>query len=179
MEHAMKQHFTFSALIVAACLVGSVVPVPAAGPQPLRPLAEMICEQGAPFPTSKLFELFGLEVPFLILTEGWEMVAAPAIQCHNFRPAKAEPFFLVLGHHDEKGTATFFETSLQGDLIQASRGFAKGSGDSTFVAIDPTDEVVAEFEAAKLFWLTTCNDLAINGSASMSERPICWPDMLD
>ena len=158
----MKQHLTFSAFIVAACLVGSLVPVSTAEREPLQPLAEMMCEQGTPFPTSKVFELFALEVPFLILTEGPEMVAAPAIQCRNFRPAKTAPFFLVLGHRDEKGTATFFETSLHGNLIQASRSFAEGTGDSTFVAIDPTDEVAAEFEAAKAFWLTTCNYLAIN-----------------
>jgi hypothetical protein len=162
MKFTMKQHFTLSALIVAACLVGSLVPAPAAKREPLQLLAETICEQGTPFPTSKLFELFELEIPFLIMTEGPEMLTAPAIQCRNFRPAEAESFFLVLGHRNEKGTATFFVTSLSGELIQAARGQAISSGEQIFVAIDPADEVVTEFEAAKTFWLTTCSSQAFD-----------------
>jgi hypothetical protein len=162
MEFTMKQHFTLSALFVAACLVGSLVSVPAAEQRPLQPLAETVCEEGTPFPTSKLFELFELEVPFLILTEGPEMLAAPAIQCRNFRPAEAKSFFLVLGHRSKQGRATFFVTSLNGDLVQASRAFIDNSGDSTFMTVVPTEEILAEFEAAKTFWLTTCNSQAFD-----------------
>jgi hypothetical protein len=162
MEFTMKQNFTLNALIIATCLVGSLVPTLATERAPLQPMAESICEQGTPFPTSKLFELFELKIPFLILTEGPEMLAAPAIQCHNFHPAETESFFLVLGHRNENGTATFYVTSLSGELIQAARGQTVSSGEPTFTTIDSTDEVVAEFNAAKTFWLTTCSDLEIN-----------------
>ena len=158
----MKQHFTISALIAAACLVGSLVSVPAAQQEPLQPLAETICDLGTPFPTSRVFELFELEVPFLILTDGPEMLAAPAIQCHNFRPAKAEPFYLVIGHRSEQGRATFYVSALNGDLVQASRAFIENSGDSTFVTVVPTKEILAEFEAAKTFWRTLCNSQAFD-----------------
>lgn len=158
----MKQKFALSALFVAAGLMGSLFLATAAERKPLQPLAEMICEQGMPFPSSELFELFELEIPFLMLMEGPDMMAMPASQCRNFRPAENEPFFLVLGHRGAKGTATFFVTSLRGEIIQTARGQTATSGDSTFVAVDVTDEIRAEFEAAKSFWLTTCGDLAVN-----------------
>lgn len=156
----MKRYLAFGTLIVAACLIGSPTQPLAAEQAPLQPLAEIICSQGAPFPASKLFELFELQVPFLILTDGAEMLAASAIQCSDFRPAEGEPFYLVLGHRSKQGTATFFVTSLQGDLIQASRGTSKPPGELKFATIVPTKDVVAEFEAAKAYWLTSCDGLA-------------------
>src|SRR4029077_3152669 len=105
---------------ITACLMGSRVPAPAEERASLQSVAETICELGAPFPTSKLFELFELEVPFLILTEGPELLAAAASPCSNFRPDNTKSFYLVLGHRNKKGMATFFVTSLDGDLIQAS-----------------------------------------------------------
>lgn len=150
----MKRYFRFGAFIIVALIVGLAGPSLNADQKSLQSLAETICAEGHPFPTSKLFELFELEVPFLILTDGPEMMAAPAPQCRNFQPAENEAFFLVLGHRSAKGTATFFVTSARGELIQAARGIAVSSGDQKFVDVDPTNEIRADFEAAKIFWLT-------------------------
>ena len=150
----MKRHLQFGVFIVAALIIGLPGPSLNADQKPLQSLAETICAEGQPFPTSKLFELFELEIPFLILTDGPEMMAAPASQCRNYQPAENEAFFLVLGHRSVKGTATFFVTSARGELMHAARGIAASSGDLNFVDVDPTNEIRADFEAAKIFWLT-------------------------
>lgn len=151
----MKRHFRFGILIVATLVFGSArLPLNAqVEPLSLQSLAETICGEGQPFPTSELFNLFELEVPFLMLTDGPEMMATPAPQCQNFRPVEIEQFYLVLGHRSAKGTATFYVTSLRGELIEAARGFKSNTGDTNFVGVEPTNEIRADFEAAKAFWL--------------------------
>lgn len=149
----MKRYFQIGVFIIVALIVGFSGRPLNADQEPLQSLADTICAEGYPFPTSKLFELFELEIPFLISTDGAEMMAAPAQQCQNFHPASYEAFFMVLGHRSAKGTATFFVTSPRGELIQAARGAVVSTGDLNFVNAEPTSEMKAEFEAAKTFWL--------------------------
>jgi hypothetical protein len=92
----MKLRSSFCALITAALFVGSTRLAVNAEHEllPLQSLAVRICGEGHPFPTSRLFDYFELDVPFLILTVGSEMTAAPVSQCRNFRTVEIESFYL-------------------------------------------------------------------------------------
>ena len=155
-EFSTKPHFAFYALFIAAFLAAS--PDRSALAEKTRsfqPLAETICEIGTPIPTSKLFDLFDLfelEVPFLTITDSSEMLAVQATQCLNFRPDNFEGFFMVLGHR-LNGSATFFVTSIRGELVQAARGQTTDSGEVRFIKIELNDEIRCDFETAKAFWL--------------------------
>ena len=149
----MKPHFAFYALFIAAFLAAS--PNRSALAEKTRsfqPLAESICEIGTSAPTSKLFDLFELEVPFLTITDGPEMLAVQAIQCLTCRPDNVEGFVIVLGHRVH-GPATFFVTSIRGELIQAARRQTTDSGEVRFVKVELNDEIRCDFETAKAFWL--------------------------
>jgi hypothetical protein len=152
-EFQMKSHFAFYALFIAALLTGSADrSAVAEKTRSLQPLAETICEIGTPIPTSKLFDLFELEVPFLITTDGPAMLAVQATQCPNYRPANIEDIVLVLGYR-VNGTATFFVTTIRGELLQAARGQTTESGEIRFVRVERNYEILADFETAKAFWL--------------------------
>ncbi len=149
----MKPYFVFYALLVVAFLALSPNrSALAEKKRSFQPLAETICETGTPVPTSKLFDLFELKVPFLTITDGSEMLAVQAIQCVTCRPDNIEGFFMVLGHR-MNGPATFFVTSIRGELVQAAREQTTDSGETRFVNVELNDEIHCDFETAKAFWL--------------------------
>jgi|SRR5476651_979081 hypothetical protein len=149
----MNPHFAFYTLFTAAFLAGSPdSSALAEKARSFRPLTDAVCESGTPVPTSKLFNLIKLEVPFLTIKDGPEMLAVQAIQCLNPRPDNIEGSFIVLGHR-ANDTTTFFVASIRGELFQAARGQTIDSGEVLFVKVELNDEIRCDFETAKAFWL--------------------------
>ena len=158
-----KRHFLLC-LVAAVGTGGVFIAAPAADDAPLRPVAELICSHGKRFPTSDLFEMLELDIPFLMIADGSEMLAAPASQC-QFLESIAVPrsFILVIGHRNEVGAASFYITSMRGELIEVARGFTEKSGQTIFLTVTATELMKLEFEATKAYWLSVSTAQSKNG----------------
>ena len=125
--------------------------------RPLLGLAEAICEQGIRSDSTKLFELFQLKGPLVFMSEGAEMLAAQLEPCGHLGQAEPKSVYLVMGHRLEPGVAVFFLTNMRGELIRAAFGVAESDSGPVYIAVDLTDEIRTDFQAAKTFWMTRCD----------------------
>jgi hypothetical protein len=140
------------AAFVAALMVCLPVTARSDERRPLLKLAETVCMHGERVEDSKIFAQFKLRGPFLFVSSGPNMLAMPALSCHNLRQAEVGSVLLVIGHRAKPGVAVFFLTSLAGNLIESARGFSVTGEEPVFLSV-PIDEVRDEFERAKRFWL--------------------------
>jgi hypothetical protein len=128
---------------------------------PLSDLIEVICEQGETAQSPALAKQFGFVAQLRIVKEKTlsRTLFVPASQCGGNDHAEKGLYFIAIGYAlgDDKfpRVVHWYLTSAKGELVRTFHSVVESRENSNpnWVSLAPTNEMRAEFEAQKRYWL--------------------------